>query len=106
MSNKSGVILQKDGYRVIAQTILDKTLIRPGQLWRDSAGSTVVITRTEWFDGELCVFYRPQYDSDGLVHDKDSFSFQCRYCLDPDGPGVPAKLEQQIAAMQEVQFGR
>ena len=102
MSNKNGVILHKDNYKVVIQTIIDKTLIRPGQIWRDSIGSPVVVTRTEWFDGELCIYYRPKYDTDGLVHDKDSFSFQCRYCLDPEGPAISQELQARLDALPVV----
>lgn len=62
------------GRRIVCGHIYPADKIQPGQLWQGSSGSLVQITGVR----ERDVSYR---QSDGTCNTKDSFSFQCRYCL-------------------------
>ena len=59
--------------------ILSREFILPGQRWASADGSNreVTITSVNFDKVEYC------WDQNGSVvyHSKDSFSFQCRYCL-------------------------
>lgn len=61
--------------------ILPPEKIEPGQVWQGSSGATVTVDKVEK-RGELhWVTYHWFSDDEFRDHDKDSFSFQCRYCL-------------------------
>ena len=94
-----GKVLDRNGVKSVIQIILDKREIRPDQRWRDSTGSPVIVTETQWIDGDLFVYYKSEGSGSPIIHDRDSFSFQCRYCLDPNSPSISAELRKQIVGM-------
>lgn len=104
MSKIKGKIKEQDGRRILIQRVLDRKHIRPGQVWVDSGGCSVTISRTQWFDDDLWVYYWPEGESGKREIDKESFSFQCRYCLDVSGPQVPPDLLAEAELMPAVVF--
>ena len=99
MAKIKGKILEKDGRRLLAQRILERKYIQSGQIWVSSSGSEVTISRVEWFDEDLWVYYWPKGEDGERELDKESFAFQCRYCLDVDGPRVPAEIQAEVLLM-------
>lgn len=96
-----GKVLDKDGVKSVIQVILDKREIRPGQIWR-GVSSTAIVKETRWFDDDLWVYYSYPDDASGKVLDKEAFSFQCRYCLDPTSPNISPKLAAYIATLDVI----
>lgn len=102
MANVKGKIKEQNGRRILVQRILERKYIQPGQIWLSSTNSEVTVSRTEWFDEDLWVYYRSEGQEGVRELDKDSFSFQCRYCLDVDGPGIPVELQAEFQLLPTV----
>jgi hypothetical protein len=71
-------------------TILRGDKIKVGSKWKpaDGGNRVVVVEEVRWYpasDHEENHWYEVYYswEKDGVkyTHDKDAFSFQCRYCL-------------------------
>ena len=104
MTAVKGKLKEENGRRILIQRILERKYIQPGQVWVSSSGNEVTISRVEWFDDDLWVYYRPKGEDEGRELDKESFSFQCRYCLDVDGPRVPAEIQAEAVLLPTVVF--
>lgn len=81
-----GMRIEKhNGRNIVCGGIFPETEILPNQLWQSSGGSTVTIVSksyTEGKSGKTCWVKYMWTENCGVVfHEKDSFSFQCRYCL-------------------------
>ncbi len=61
------------GYNIVCGHIFPVEELSVGQKWMSSSGNIVTITNIDgcWVD----------YSWETGTHCKDSFSFQCRYCL-------------------------
>lgn len=66
----------QNGLRIICGHIFPANEIFSGEKWMSSGNSVVTIDRVE--DGD--VYYYWYENGVKKEHDKDSFSFQCRYC--------------------------
>lgn len=75
--------ISEDRYgNLILLGILPHNLIRPGQKWVSSCGYCVeVIEVEENADANSRVDYKWEERGEVIEHWKNSFSFQCRYCL-------------------------
>ena len=81
-----------NGRRLVCQHMFIDDQIKPGQTWAPADGSDYTVTIISVIDG--WVVY--QYDkSDGAIstHEKDTFSFQVRYCLVVD----PEQVDEILA---------
>lgn len=69
------VEVDSSGNRIVCGHIYPLSEIRVGSRWVGSTGGKVTVTKVDekgWI----------HYDqTNGPPHQKDSFSFQCRYCL-------------------------
>lgn len=66
--------LDKFGNQIVCGHIYPAHEIEVGSSWVSSGGGLVTVTKVD--------DYEIYYDQlNGLPHHKDSFSFQCRYCL-------------------------
>lgn len=80
-------------------------LIVPGQVWAAASGNghAVRITSTNRYGNgthDVDVAYEWYVDGKRREHDKDSFSFQCRYFnADLDGKGSPSTDQLQRQAV-------
>lgn len=72
-----------NGRKLVCGHILNASELKVGQQWSPADGSdrVVVIRALEPYGkaGEVAVLYG-EHGND-RTYDKDSFSFQCRYCL-------------------------
>jgi hypothetical protein len=68
-----------NGKRLLCGVILPVARIQVGQTWAAASGSNLTVEVTQVKDGwvEYCWSER----GETRHHFKDSFSFQCRYCL-------------------------
>jgi len=80
------------GEWVICGEVFPAEFICPGQLWQGSSGSVVIVesVRDNW------VVYSWIERGAKVVHSKDCFSFQCRYCLIVDGPDSKFPINTRI----------
>ncbi len=62
--------------------ILSTAFVRVGQVWAPASGGNYEVTITDVTDGWVTYEWN-EWDESGIIkhHSKDSFSFQCRYCL-------------------------
>jgi len=83
------VIEEHYGNKIVCQHIFPGTEIKIGSRWQGSSGSVVEVVdikRWDWtFQGKTQLDYDVYYKwlEGGIekVNYKDSFNFQCRYCL-------------------------
>ncbi len=79
--------IEKQGnYYIICGYILDIDDIKPNQQWIGTGNSPVTVSKVE--DGDV---YYTWYEKGNLkINSKDSFAFQCRYCLIVDLDNLPS----------------
>lgn len=81
-----GRIIDKGSYKILGGAIIKASDIKVGSSWKGSGGSTVKVHQVEkmkckdgsdWYEVHYC------WAENGKIqtHSKDSFAFQCRYCL-------------------------
>ena len=68
------VEVDRGGRRIVCGHIYPASEIKVGSQWVSSGSNLVTVTKV---DGNE-IYYDQRH---GLPHHKDSFSFQCRYCL-------------------------
>lgn len=75
-------IEKHNGHKIVCGHIYPANEVKVGSQWMGSSGSKVTVTKKRKA-GELTWVSYEWKNSDGTVstHEKDSFSFQCRYCL-------------------------
>lgn len=89
-----------NGHTAVTQHIFKGSEIEPGSLWIGSGSTTVKVeyvveckSKEEDSKPLFDVFYSWYENGVKKTHSKDSFSFQCRYCLivnqDPTKPHDP-----------------
>lgn len=71
-------IEEHNGYTIVVRHTFPISKILPGQVWQSSGGSQVVIIST---DGKEWVKYSWYEGDKNIEYEKQSFTFQCRYCL-------------------------
>jgi hypothetical protein len=75
-------IENKNGHKLVCGHIYDYSQLKVGTTWAsaDASDRTVKITKLEQVSGGI---YWVTYvgSDDNTTHEKDWFSFQCRYCL-------------------------
>lgn len=71
---------------------IPERMIKNGQVWAAASGSGIEVKISAVRDG--WVGYTWRENDKAQYHEKDSFSFQCRYCLVLDTPDVPDELAQ------------
>ena len=76
----------KGGRAILCGVILPINKIRVGQEWVGSSGHLVKVYAIK--DKDQIYYKWRGRDVEWEYHDKDSFSFQCRYCLDVTGVNV------------------
>jgi hypothetical protein len=77
------------GRKIVCEHIFPANEIKVGSIWQGSSGSLVEITEVKEFRWtyknkeqiDFDVFYKWVDNGKEVFHNKDSFSFQCRYCL-------------------------
>ncbi|MCK9369266.1 hypothetical protein M0R04_04945 [Candidatus Dojkabacteria bacterium] len=77
------------GRKIVCGKMFNYHEIIIGSKWQSSSGSIVEVIDVKKFiwlfqdkeQIEYVVFYKWQEDGKEKKHDKDSFNFQCRYCL-------------------------
>lgn len=76
----------QNGYRIAVGHIFKGDEIEPGSRWISTTNGIVTIEEVkllntsdgyEWHE----VYYSWEVEGERYTHEKDSFSFQCRYCL-------------------------
>ena len=81
---------QHNGRYILCGAILPTEFIKHGQLWMSSGNLIVRVTYVK--NGEW-VYYSWEEQGEVRQYSKDSFAFQCRYCLVLDGPEIPADIQ-------------
>ena len=68
----------QNGRKIVCGHIFKIDKIKVGQIWQGVGGFTVTITKIE----NNHIYYQWE-EENGIVktHNKESFAFQCRYCL-------------------------
>lgn len=74
-------IEQHFGRWIVCGHIYSAEEIVAGQVWQSSGGGTVTVEGTEKFGDQTWVTYSWITNGEKMLYEKDSFSFQCRYCL-------------------------
>jgi len=77
------------GKKIVCGHIFTATEIKIGSIWQSSGGSLVEVVDIRRFiwkyrnENKISydVFYKWTEGGVEIINDKDSFSFQCRYCL-------------------------
>ena len=73
-----------DGRKAIVRHIFKAHEIEVGSRWISAAGGIVTVEGLNLY-GSIDPWYEVVYswerDGEKFTHDKDAFSFQCRYCL-------------------------
>lgn len=77
-TQRDGRIEVQYGRAILCGVILCKDDIEPGQVWQGSSGTTVTVQAV---DSDGWVTYGWAEGDAPRTHTKDSFAFQCRYCL-------------------------
>lgn len=72
------VEVTKNGDTILCGVVLPDSMLQIGQRWLGSGGRSVYITAITTHKGTSWVCYEGVLQP---THEKDSFSFQCRYCL-------------------------
>lgn len=81
--------IEKQGdYNIICGCILPIDCIKPNQQWIGTGNSPVTVSKVEGGD----VYYTWYEKGELKIHHKESFSFQCRYCLIVDLDNLPSFL--------------
>jgi hypothetical protein len=77
-----------NGRWILCGHILPKEQIKPGQEWMSSGNLVVTVSavRGDW------VGYTWKENGKTCYHEKDAFSFQCRYCLVLPSMDIPEEL--------------
>ena len=70
--------------------ILRYDQVKPGQVWAPASGEDRTVRVYDTSDG--WVDYAWYENGQARAHTKDSFSFQCRYCLVLPTPEVPKEI--------------
>lgn len=80
-----------NGRHLLCGGVLDKRYIKPGQVWANADGKSIVTVASagEWVDYKWL-----NSKGEVEVHTKDWFSFQCRYFLVLDTPEIPKELSK------------
>ncbi len=68
-----------NGNKIVCGHIYDCSEIKSGQRWQSSGNSIVTIHKVNYETKEVLYWYMD--NGKETYHTKDSFSFQCRYCL-------------------------
>jgi len=66
------------GRDIVCGHIYDASEIKPDQMWQGSSGHVVTVNSV---NSHGVVSYSWTENGEQKCHQKDSFSFQCRYCL-------------------------
>lgn len=77
------------GRQIVCGGMFPGLEIAKGSRWQSSSGHIVTVTEVKEFHWKykdkpqvsIDVYYTWMENGETKVHDKDSFSFQCRYCL-------------------------
>ena len=70
-----------NGYNIVCGNIFHPNDIEDSSVWMGSSGSKVVVTHTRRYGDIVEVYYIQTSDPSFREIHKDSFAFQCRYCL-------------------------
>jgi hypothetical protein len=65
------------GNYIVCGHIFPKEALKVGQKWQSSGGHIVEILEINMYDDTTWV----SYYNDKMKHEKDQFSFQCKYCM-------------------------
>jgi hypothetical protein len=79
-----------NGRHLLCGGIIPRDAVKVGQRWAPASGGNYeveVVSAGEW------VRYTWTEAGGSKSHEKDNFSFQCRYCLVLDTPEVPAEFQ-------------
>jgi hypothetical protein len=72
-------IEKSKGHKIVCGHIYPVNEIVLGSKWMGSSGGIVTVIKIE--NDQVTYTWREGEDQKKVRHDKDSFSFQCRYCL-------------------------
>lgn len=96
------------GHWIVCGHIFSAQAFEPGQLWQASGGNVVQVVSckptADGLDYWVCYSW---IDSDGglQTHEKDLFSFQCRYCLILDLQ-IPQPILSDLLAFSDLSTAR
>ena len=78
------------GQHILCGGIIPKDEVKTGQVWQGSRGIVVtVVSSGDW------VKYKWKVGEKTYYHEKDNFSFQCRYCLVLKGNQLPEFVQHE-----------
>lgn len=66
---------------ILCGGIIHPSFIQPNQEWMSSSGHSVFVDSVTSDEHEVRVLYSWSERGELKSHEKDHFSFQCRYCL-------------------------
>lgn len=77
-----------NGRHILCGHILPLEKLKVGQVWASLSGTvTIVVIEDDW------IVYEWEEGGRKVRHEKDCFSFQCRYCLVLDFNEIPEHLK-------------